>query len=56
MLVIRRGLPGMILPMHVFEPPVCNVRIDLRRRKVFVPEHFLDRAEIGSGAKKFCGE
>jgi hypothetical protein len=40
--------PGMKLAMHSFQSLLIDMGIDLRRRNVSVPEHFLDDAQIGT--------
>jgi len=38
--------------MHSFQSLLIDMRIDLRRRNIGVPEHFLDDAKIGAVAQQ----
>lgn len=38
--------------MHIFQLRVCDMGIDLRRPEIFMPEHFLHRAQISTISKK----
>src|SRR5437660_12115498 len=40
------------LPMHRLEPLLIDMRVDLRRRNIGVPEHFLNNPQIGTVAEE----
>jgi hypothetical protein len=46
----------MKLPVHGLQPLLVHVRVNLRRRNVRVPEHFLDDPEIGAVAQQMRRE
>src|SRR2546428_12321139 len=48
--------PGMVLIVHLLQSGSRNVRVDLRRRYVRMPEHHLYRAQIGAVLQQVCGE
>src|SRR4029077_15614778 len=48
--------PGMKLFVHLLQPSPRDVRVDLRRRDVGVPEHHLYGAQIGTVFQQMRGE
>ena len=40
--------------MHSFEPLLVNMCVNLRRRNVGVPEHFLYDSQIGAVPQQMC--
>jgi hypothetical protein len=44
------------LEIQLTPPAIGYVRIQLRRRQIGMPEHFLDRAEIGASLEQVSGE
>ena len=42
--------------MHLFEPFLINMRVDLRRRDVRMAEHLLDHAEVGTVVEEVRGK
>ena len=42
--------------MHRLEPLLVDVRVNLRRRNVGVPEHFLDDSQIGAVTEEMSRE
>ena len=38
--------------VHAAQPCFQHVRVDLRRRQIGVPEHHLDRAQVGAAIEK----
>ena len=46
----------MKFKMHVFQVPLIDVRVNLRRCDVRVAEHFLDDAQVRAVAQQMRGE
>ena len=46
----------MKLSVHRLQPLLIHMRINLRRRNVGMPEHFLDDAQIGAVAEQMRGK
>src|SRR5829696_1324853 len=44
--------PGMRLEVHILQPVGGEVRVDLRRRDVRVPEHLLQRPEVAAAGEQ----
>ena len=46
----------MILFVHLAQILAIDVRVNLGRGNIDVPEHFLDRAQVGAALQQMCGE
>src|SRR5215207_6753557 len=46
----------MITPVHLAEILPVDVRVDLRRCDVCVPQHLLNGAQVGATFEEMCGE
>ena len=46
----------MKFPMHSFEPLLVDMRVNLRRGNVRVPEHFLYDPQIGAVSEQMRGK
>jgi hypothetical protein len=42
--------------VHLPEPGLQNVRVDLRRRQIRMAEHRLNRAKVGAALEQVRGE